>query len=95
MACPSCPAPQQRYIGPNLQEYGLFNYNNSILVSHKLLDEYTVSFASSETPFTAFVTVLSHRYTVSGTVFMGEDLFQSIWFSYVSLQVFDDDFKCV
>ncbi|KAJ2911578.1 hypothetical protein MD484_g8838, partial [Candolleomyces efflorescens] len=92
--CPSCPSARRQYIGPDLREQGLFNYNNSILVSHELLDEYTMAFVASETPFTAFVSVLSHRYTVSGVTFMGEDLFRSIWFSYVSLQAFDDDFKC-
>ncbi|RXW13779.1 hypothetical protein EST38_g12076 [Candolleomyces aberdarensis] len=93
-ACPSCPPARRRFIGPDLREYGLFNYNNSILASHELLDEYTMSFVSSETPFTAFVSVLSHRYTVSGATFMGEDLFRSIWFSYASLQAFDNDYKC-
>ncbi|KAJ2936235.1 hypothetical protein H1R20_g856, partial [Candolleomyces eurysporus] len=85
---------RRQFIGPDLREYGLFNYNNTILVSHELLDEYTMSFVSSKTPFTAFVSVLSHRYTVSGATFMGEDLFRSIWFSYASLQALENDFRC-
>ncbi|KAJ2935064.1 hypothetical protein H1R20_g1991, partial [Candolleomyces eurysporus] len=93
--CPTCPRNRRRYIGPDLRTQGLFNYNNSILVSHELLDEYTISFVTSETPFTAFVAVVAHRYSVSGAVFMGEDLFRSVWFSYAGQMALEDDMTCV
>ncbi|KAJ3521134.1 hypothetical protein NMY22_g12435 [Coprinellus aureogranulatus] len=92
--CPKCPASRRRFIGPDLREAGLFNYNNSIVVSHEVLDEYTVMYAHSETPFTSFVSLLSHRYSMSGDSFMGEDLFRSVWFAYVSLQAFENDMRC-
>jgi hypothetical protein len=94
--CPTClPTRRRRFIGPDLREKGLFNFNNSIIVAHELLDEYTIAYAGSETPFTAFVSLLAHRYMVSGHMFMGEDLFRSVWFSYVALQAFDDDMSCL
>ncbi|KAJ3527760.1 hypothetical protein NMY22_g9664 [Coprinellus aureogranulatus] len=91
--CPTCAAPG-RFIGPDLGNVGLFNWNNKILASHELLDEYTILFAASETPFTSFVTLLSHRYSVSEQQFMGEDLFREIWFAYVTLQAFENDMAC-
>ncbi|KAF5342367.1 hypothetical protein D9611_001108 [Ephemerocybe angulata] len=92
--CPNCPGKKRRCIGPDLRETGLFNYNNRVIVSHELLDEYTISFASSETPFTAFVMLMDHRYMSTGAKFMGEDLFRAVWFSYVSIQAFEDDMRC-
>lgn len=92
--CPRCPHERRRYIGPDLRTSGVFNYNNSILVSHELLDEYTSEFTSSETPFAAFVLRVSRRYKREGARFMGEDLFRSVWFSYVYLQRLTDDMTC-
>lgn len=92
--CPKCPQNRRRFIGPDLREQGLFNYNNSILISHELLDEYTVAFVMSETPFNAFVASVSHRYAVSGAEFMGDDLFRSIWFAYATRLAMDNDMRC-
>ena len=61
---------------------------------HELLNEFTLAFVTSETPFTAFVALVSHRYSLTGDKFMGEDLFRAVWFGYVSLQAFDDDMRC-
>lgn len=92
--CPVCPGTSHRVIGPDLREHGVFNYNNSALATHELLDEYTSAYTGSETPFTAWVQDVSRRYRRGNFVFMGEDLFRSIWFSYVSLISFGNDLKC-
>ncbi|KAH6912406.1 hypothetical protein BKA70DRAFT_1423104 [Coprinopsis sp. MPI-PUGE-AT-0042] len=92
--CRTCPPARRRFIGPDLREEGLFNLNNSILVSHELLDECTSAYTTSETPFSAWVAHLSRRYSSSGHTFMGEDLFRSVWFGYAGLQAFDNDFSC-
>lgn len=92
--CPVCPSVRRKRIGPDLRAHGIFNFNNSALVSHELLDEYTSCFTSSETPFTAWYTQLSRRYLLSGKEFMGDDLFRAVWFAYVSLQKFDNDMSC-
>jgi hypothetical protein len=92
--CPNCPSARWRFVGPDLAEQGLFNFNNSIVVSHELLDEYMMAFVSSKTPFNAFVATVAHRYTVSGTQFMGNDLFRSIWFAYAACLAMDNDMEC-
>lgn len=92
--CPTCPRSRRRYIGPDLRSSGIFNYNNSILVTHELLDEYTSAYTSSETPFVSWVTQMARRYDFDDMKFMGQDLFRSIWFAYASLQHFVDDMTC-
>lgn len=93
--CPECPPSRKQFIGPDLREYGIFNYNNSTFVSHELLDEYTSSFTLSETPFDAWVEFIQRRSLVYGSGhFMGKDLFRSCWFAYACLQKFEGDFEC-
>ncbi|KAF6749336.1 hypothetical protein DFP72DRAFT_819103 [Ephemerocybe angulata] len=92
--CPTCPGKCRRHIGPDLRERGLFNYNNSVIVSHELLDDYTISYSTSETPFAAYVTVMEHRYATVNATFMGEDLFRTVWFAYISIQAFENDMGC-
>ncbi|TEB19514.1 hypothetical protein FA13DRAFT_1802149 [Coprinellus micaceus] len=99
--CPNCFSTSRRYIGPDLREVGLFNYNNTTIVSHELLDDYTIMFTTSETPFTSFCTFMNHRFgevprppNVPRATFMGEDLFRSVWFAYVLIQSFEKDMLC-
>lgn len=92
--CPTCPPSRQRFIGPDLRDIGLFNFNNSVLVSHELLDEYTSAYTSSETPFIAWVGVMARRYMLAGQAFMGDDLFRSVWFAYASLLALEGDMGC-
>jgi hypothetical protein len=92
--CPSTSPSKRRFIGPDLRALGLFNYNNRVLVSHELLDDYTSFYTSSETPFSAWVTVMARRYQSASSTFIGEDLFRSIWFCYAKLQHLQDDMKC-
>jgi hypothetical protein len=95
-ACPSCPKQPRRFIGPDPRNIGIFNFNNQILVTHDLLDEYTSAFTSSETPFAAWIVTVSRRYdTHQSTVpFVSEKLFRSIWFAYSRLQRLDTDSLC-
>ncbi|KAF6765620.1 hypothetical protein DFP72DRAFT_798270 [Ephemerocybe angulata] len=92
--CPNCYQHGYHYIGPDLRDLGLFNYNNTTLVSHELMDEYTIAFSSSETLFSAFVVQMNHRYANSKTSFMGADLFRETWFSFMSIQAFENDMQC-
>ncbi|KAJ2928977.1 hypothetical protein H1R20_g8115, partial [Candolleomyces eurysporus] len=92
--CPTCPRIRRRFIGPDLREQGLFNYNNKILVSHDLLDEYTAAYVTSETPFVAWVTVVNHRYALSDSRFMDDGTFRSIWFAYAELLALNNDMTC-
>lgn len=91
--CPSC---TRRFIGPDPRELNLFNFNNRILLTHELLDDYTSMYTSSETPFVAWVTVISRRYQQrqSERPFLGEDMFRTIWFAYIWLQHLDSKDPC-
>lgn len=93
-ACPVCPAARRRSIGPDLRTVGVFNFNNSVLVSHELLDEYTSAYTTSETPFASWVLQISRRYERANARFMSEKTFRSVWFAYASLQHFVDDMSC-
>ncbi|KAK7018643.1 hypothetical protein VNI00_018354 [Paramarasmius palmivorus] len=92
--CPTCPAAQRCYIGPDLRTVGIFNFNNSVLFTHELLDEYTNRYTGSETPFAAFVLTIARVYTGRGDKFVGEDLFRAAWFAFASLQHMAGDMFC-
>ncbi|KZP10585.1 hypothetical protein FIBSPDRAFT_757998 [Athelia psychrophila] len=94
--CLLCPPNRRRFVGPETRELGLFNYNNRILCTHDLLDEYTSAFTSSETPFVAWVATISRRYSNynSEKSFLTEKMFRSVWFSYARLQDLDSEMLC-
>jgi hypothetical protein len=73
---------------------GIFNYNNRALFTHEILDEYTAAFTTSETPFSAWLLVVSRRYSLRNGSFCSAELFQSAWFAYVKLQYLDGDMMC-
>ncbi|KAG5642337.1 hypothetical protein DXG03_002985 [Asterophora parasitica] len=94
-SCPISPACSRRYIGPDPRELGIFNLNNRILFTHELLDDYTSVYTSSETPFTAWVTVTSRRYGSHPSIpFVSEGTFRTAWFAYVNIQDFAKDMSC-
>ncbi|KAK7055927.1 hypothetical protein R3P38DRAFT_3304967 [Favolaschia claudopus] len=83
-----------RSIGPDCAALGIFNYNNKTLFTQELLDEYTAAFTSSETPFSAWVLVVSRRYSLRNQVFCSAETFRSAWFAYVKLQYLEGDMNC-
>lgn len=95
--CPNgCSRGGYRFIGPDCSRIGLFNYNNRILFSHDLLNDYTLCYTTSETPFTAWVTTTQTRYMqfFPEAKFVSEEVFRAAWFSFASLQFFGDDMQC-
>ncbi|KAK7020677.1 hypothetical protein VNI00_017667 [Paramarasmius palmivorus] len=92
--CPSCPRRRQCFIGPEPCDLGLFNYNNSVMFTHELMNELTSRYTSSETPFTAFVQAVDRLYTSRGCRFVGEDLFRSAWFAFATNQELKNDMSC-
>lgn len=91
--CSKC---THRSIGPECSSLGIFNFNNTSLFTHELLDDYTSAFSSSETPFVSWVQTVSRRYqTRRSTIpFANEKLFRSSWFSYIRLVEFQNDMTC-
>ncbi|KIK62161.1 hypothetical protein GYMLUDRAFT_112142, partial [Collybiopsis luxurians FD-317 M1] len=96
--CPRCPVERHRYIGPDPRDTGLFNYNNSSIFSHELLNEYISAFSSAETPFEPWVNQISRRYEESQQdpfiPFISGGLFRSLWFAYARLVQFEGDKSC-
>lgn len=92
----SCPTCMHRYIGPDCRSMGLFNWNNRTLLTHDLLDDYTSQFTTSETPFIAWVTIMSRRYEARSIpfTFISDRLFRAIWFSYIRLVQLENDMCC-
>ncbi|KAJ7739668.1 hypothetical protein DFH07DRAFT_752074 [Mycena maculata] len=85
---------KHRFIGPDCASLGIFNYNNKVLFTHEILDEYTSAFTTSETPFSAWVEVTSRRYILRGGTFCSADIFRSAWFAYARLLSLEDDMIC-
>ncbi|KAF8216642.1 hypothetical protein K438DRAFT_1559650 [Mycena galopus ATCC 62051] len=94
----SNPRCHHRHIGPDGRELGIFNYNNRRLFAHDLLNEYTSAYTSSETPFSAWVSVVSRRYELHSRrteyPFVTPEVFRAVWFSYVKLQYLDGSMMC-
>ncbi|KAJ7065152.1 hypothetical protein B0H15DRAFT_794587 [Mycena belliarum] len=83
-----------RLIGPDCISHGLFNYNNKLLFTHEILDEYTAAYTSSETPFSAWNLVVSRRYNLQNASFCSAETFRSAWFAYTKLQYLEGDMLC-
>lgn len=86
----------RRVIGPDCRELKFFNLNNRILFTHDLLDDYTCGYTTSETPFVAYVAIMSRRYETQASrfPFVSEQMFRAAWFAYVRIQSLEDDMKC-
>ncbi|KJA12975.1 hypothetical protein HYPSUDRAFT_209938 [Hypholoma sublateritium FD-334 SS-4] len=91
-----CPACNFTRIGPDCGDLGIFNYNNGILVTHSLLNDYINAYTASETPFAAWITVISRRYATLSKpqVFLDPKIFRNIWFAYAELIQFGNDMIC-
>lgn len=94
--CGACPGGRYRSAGPDARNLGIFNYNNRILFTHDLLDDYTLAFTSSETPFAAWVGVVHRRYArfLPGRAFVKPEVFRAAWFAYAALQSLEADLQC-
>jgi hypothetical protein len=95
-SCRSIKGRKPRYIGPETRDLGIFNFDNNILFTHELLDDYTNQYSASETPFNAWITVINRRYMAhpSKERFVIESTFRSVWFAYVNIQRFENDMRC-
>ena len=93
-SCPTCNLPR---IGPDCRELGLFNYNNKVLFTHSLLNDYINAYTASETPFASWSIIISRRYSALPTSpkFVVAKELRNIWFAYAKLLQFgNDDMMC-
>ncbi|KAK7043581.1 hypothetical protein VNI00_008192 [Paramarasmius palmivorus] len=93
--CPRC-RHARRHIGPDLSEFGIFNWNNTMLFTHDLLNEYTSTYTASETPFSAFCLTRRRAYEEQSASmkFCSNETFVRVWFSFVKLQALDSGMAC-
>ncbi|KDR72093.1 hypothetical protein GALMADRAFT_74422 [Galerina marginata CBS 339.88] len=91
--CLTC---KNRCVGPDCRDIGLFNWNNCILFTHHLLNDFIAAYTTSETPIRSWVSVMSRRYEASnaGHPFIGHQTFSTVWFSYVRLLQLDENTVC-
>ncbi|KIK56095.1 hypothetical protein GYMLUDRAFT_174631, partial [Collybiopsis luxurians FD-317 M1] len=94
--CPRCPRESRRHIGPEPQGIGLFNFNNFVLFSHEVMNEYVSAFSSSVTPFEAWVEHMNYRYLATKlySPFARGTVFRSAWFAYARLLMLEGDKTC-
>jgi hypothetical protein len=83
-------------VGPDLGEFGLFNWNNRCAFSHELMNNYTSQFTSSITPFFAFHQTIVNMYLCeeSPQSFVSLHLFCSAWFGFIRLQQLQTNMRC-
>lgn len=94
--CIRCPAEAKQFIGPDLRDLGIFNYNNRRLYTHELLNRFTNSISAHETPFYAFCTVISRSYVEAESAidFVPDNAFRTAYFSFTRIQQLGDSFQC-
>ncbi|EJD45166.1 hypothetical protein AURDEDRAFT_21155, partial [Auricularia subglabra TFB-10046 SS5] len=94
--CGSCPPQSRQYAGPDLRELGIFNFNNTRLFTHELMNKYTSSMTASETPFHAYHTEICREYQVSESPvkFVGSTNFRTVFYAFARLQQLDDSWVC-
>ncbi|KAI0373712.1 hypothetical protein BV20DRAFT_988743, partial [Pilatotrama ljubarskyi] len=95
LPCPQC-RHHRRSIGPDLGNVGIFNWSNTVLFTHELLNAYTNAFTASETPCSAFcVTIRRHYEDHSyGMQFCSDETFVRAWFAFVQLQNLGNTMSC-
>lgn len=83
-------------IGPDLSQFAIFNYSNKHLFTHFVLDSYTASMATSETPFISFISLLQYMYSRQkiDSIPPPSKVFRNAWFDYIRLQNFDSRMTC-
>ncbi|EJD36737.1 hypothetical protein AURDEDRAFT_174184 [Auricularia subglabra TFB-10046 SS5] len=69
--------------GTDLSGVGLFNLNNSTVLSHALLNKYDSHLSAGEMPFNAFCTAVVREYELyaSALPFLHPDRFRMAWFA--------------
>lgn len=95
LACSVC-RHARRKIGPDLGDKGIFNWNNTMLFTHDLLNAFTNAYTASETPFAAFCLNVRRSYQEHGfeVPFCSEETFVRVWFAFIQLQELDSGMKC-
>ncbi|EJD40568.1 hypothetical protein AURDEDRAFT_25335, partial [Auricularia subglabra TFB-10046 SS5] len=92
--CSTCKPQSHQFAGPDLRELGLFNFNNSRIYTHRLLDKYTSLMTLSEVPFHAFHAAVLRDYVRSAIPFVCEQTLRTVYFAFSRVQKLDVSFVC-
>ncbi|GAA5864624.1 hypothetical protein JCM5353_007670, partial [Sporobolomyces roseus] len=95
LKCPTCSS-SHRWIGPDLVEHGLVNYNNSIGFSREMFDLFTLELTHSETPFVAFFQTMTGHYRNRGSPipFISASTWARAFFAFSSTHQLSIPFRC-
>ncbi len=73
----------------------VFNYNGKLLISHSLLNLYSILFSSLSCPFNAFTLCLNRKYCdLDSPKFINYQTFVIAWCSFVQLQRWELAYRC-
>ena len=94
--CISCRNKKGR-VGPDLCEFGVFNWNNRVAFSHELMNEYTSRFTTSMTPFFSFRQTIINKYISqqSPRMFVSLYIFTSAYFGFLRIQRLETEMRCL
>jgi len=94
--CLRCPNKKGR-VGPDLGEFGVFNYNNRSAFSHELMNNYTSQFTTSMTPLFAFRQTIINVYTSerSPRPFVSDYIFSAAYFGFIRIQQLEVPMRCL
>jgi len=84
-------------VGPDLSEFGIFNWNNRIAFSHQLMNEYTNRFTTALTPFFSFREQIINLYESqrSPRSFVSLYIFIAAYFRFVQIQQLETEMRCL
>lgn len=96
LPCSACHRNAHRFAGPDCGGLQLFNFNNKILFTHELLNEYQNRSSLAELPFESFRNAIQNTYQTwfSEVEFVREDVFRDAYFGFLPLQQVEHDFTC-
>ncbi|KZW01030.1 hypothetical protein EXIGLDRAFT_574017, partial [Exidia glandulosa HHB12029] len=96
-ACATCPPVRRQDVGPDLGEYGVFNFNNTRLYSHELLNGFTNAMTAFEAPFHSYRTLVQRNYISNHSPrdFVTDNTWRTVWFSFTRVQDLQDSFQCL
>ncbi|KAF8128390.1 hypothetical protein EV363DRAFT_1149279, partial [Boletus edulis] len=84
------------HLDPDLSNYGVFNWNNTMLFSYKLINGYTNAYTASEIQFSAFWLIMQRGYMEYGNanMFRSDDTFVCVCFAFMQIQELNNGMMC-
>lgn len=79
-----------------MDNFGLFNWNNEIVVSHEIFNSLTSQLSTCTTTFSAFTTRMRHQYLEvhEPAGFLNNTTFNKIWYAFCAAQFPEEHLHC-